>query len=52
MEYQKVINILDNRPNQPSKFETEYWVEINDESRVTKLMKLTKLIKLDLRLQC
>ena len=32
MEYQKIINLLDNEPNQPSKF---FWVEINDESRGT-----------------
>ena len=33
MEYQKIINLLDNTPNEPSKFRTRYWVEINDESR-------------------
>ena len=32
MEYQKVINLLDNTPNQPSKFRTKNWVEINDYS--------------------
>ena len=32
MEYQKVVNLLDNRPNQPSKFRTQNWVEINDNS--------------------
>ena len=35
MEYQKIINLLDNTPNQPSKFRTKNWVEINDDSRVT-----------------
>ena len=35
MEYQKIINLLDNTPNQPTKFRTENWVEINDESRGT-----------------
>ena len=36
MEYQKVINLLDNTPNQLSKFKTENWVEIyDDESRRT-----------------
>ena len=35
MEYQKIINLLDNTPNQPNKFRTKYWVEINDESRGT-----------------
>ena len=33
MEYQKKINLLDNTTNQPSKFRTRNWVEINDESR-------------------
>ena len=32
MEYQKIINLLDNKPNQPTKFRTKNWVEINDES--------------------
>ena len=35
MEYQKIINLLENRPNQPSKFGTKSWVEVNDESHVT-----------------
>ena len=35
IEYQKIINLLDNIPNQPSKFRTKNWVEINDESRGT-----------------
>ena len=29
MEYQKIISLLDNTPNQPSKFKTQNWVEIN-----------------------
>ena len=35
MEYQKIINLLDNTRNQPTKFRTKSWVEINDESRRT-----------------
>ena len=35
MEYQKIANLLDSAPNQPSKFRTRNWVEINDESKVT-----------------
>ena len=35
MEYQKVINLLEKTPNQPTKFRTKKWVEINDESRGT-----------------
>ena len=32
MEYQKIINLLDDTTNQPSKFRTRRWVEINNES--------------------
>ena len=32
MEYEKIINLLDNTPNQPCKFKIKNWVEINDES--------------------
>ena len=35
MEYQKITNLLDNTWNQPSKFRTKNWVELNDESRGT-----------------
>ena len=36
MEYQKIANLLDdNKSNQPSKFRTKNWVEINDESSGT-----------------
>ena len=35
MEYQKIINLLDNTPNQLSKLRTNNLVEINDESRGT-----------------
>ena len=35
MECQKLINLLDNTPNQPSKFRTKNWVGRNDESRGT-----------------
>ena len=30
MEYQKIINLLDNASNQPSKFKTKNCIEIND----------------------
>ena len=34
MEYQKIANLIDdNTLNQPSKFKTRNWIEINDESR-------------------
>ena len=35
MKYQKIMNLLDNTQNQPSKFRTRNWVEINCESRGT-----------------
>ena len=33
VEYQKIINLLEDTTNQPSKFRTRYLVEINDESK-------------------
>ena len=33
MEYQNIINLLDSASNQPSKFRTKNWVEINDDIR-------------------
>ena len=35
MEYQKITNLLDNTPKQPTKFRTKYWVEVNDDTRGT-----------------
>ena len=32
MEHQKVRNLLDDKTNQPSKFRTRNWIEINNES--------------------
>ena len=43
MEYQKVTDLLDNIPNQPTKFRRNNWVEINDDAHECKL---------DLKLQC
>ena len=40
MEYQKIINLLDNTTNQPSKFKTRKLVEINDEIRGIKIVTL------------
>ena len=35
MEYQKIVHLLDDTTNQPSKkLRTRNWVEINDESKV------------------
>ena len=35
MEYQKIIILLDNTQNKPSKYRTRNWFEINEESRGT-----------------
>ena len=44
MEYQKIANLLENVSNQPSKFRTRDWVEINDESKVNYNIILNKSI--------
>ena len=33
MEYQKLLNLLDNTSNQLCKFGTKNWIEISDQSR-------------------
>ena len=49
MEYQKIANSIDdNTLNQPSKFRTRNWIEINDESREHIML----IVKLSLKLQC
>ena len=53
MEYQKIINLLDDTTNQRSKFRTTNWVETNDESRETyntnnKIIFKTSTIRLNL----
>ena len=35
MQYQKIANLIDDASNQPSRFKTKNWVEVNDESRGT-----------------
>ena len=35
MEYQKIISLLANIPNQPTKFRTKKWDEINDDGHGT-----------------
>ena len=45
MEYQKIANLLDSSSNQPSKFRTKGWVEINDnQEEHTLLMDKSMLI--------
>ena len=48
MEYQKIINLLSNTPNQPTKFRTKNWIEINGDSREC----TTLIVKLNLKLLC
>ena len=35
MEFQKIMNLLENTPDQPTTFRTKNWIEINCESRGT-----------------
>ena len=46
MEYQKKINMLENTQNQPTKFRTKNWVEINDDSRGTYSHKKKTIFKI------
>ena len=39
MEYQKIINLSDNTPNQRSRFRKKSWVEKNDDTRGTNFIK-------------
>ena len=49
MEYQKIVNLIDeNTLNQPCKFRTRNWIEINDESRGA----YNLIVRLSLKLQC
>ena len=35
MECQKITNLLDNTPNEPTKFRTKNLIEINNDTRTT-----------------
>ena len=48
MGYQKKNKFLDNTPNQPCKFRTKNWVEINE----TQVERITTAVKLNLKLRC
>ena len=50
MEFQKIKNLLDNTQNEPNKFRTKSWVEIDDEWLGT--YHIIIVVKLDLKLQC
>ena len=41
-EYRKIINVLDNAQNEPSKFGTITWFEIDD-THVGRIRPITKL---------
>ena len=50
MEYQKIANLIDDVSNQPPKFRTKNWVEINEESRgtynvISQIKFKTKMLK-------
>ena len=45
MKYQKIIDLLENTANQPSKFRTRNWIEINDDERATPIIKLNLKIQ-------
>ena len=44
MQHQKIIYLLENTPNQMSRFRIKYWIGINDDSRG----KCTLTVKLNL----
>ena len=48
MEYQKIINLLDNTPNQVTKIRTKNWVEINSDAHGT----YNTTSRINLKLQC
>ena len=35
MEYQKLVNLSDNKTTKPSKFKTKNWVKVNENARGT-----------------
>ena len=46
MEYQKIVNSLDDTSNKLSKFTTRNWAEINDASRLTYILIMALNLKL------
>ena len=48
MEYQEIVNLLNDGSSKPSKLKTINWVEINDEARG----KYSLINKLNLKHQC
>ena len=54
MEYQKIVNLLNDGSSKPPKFKTRNWVEINDEHTEVIYNEVHTLLinKLNLRHQC
>ena len=50
MEYQNIINLLDNTSNQPSKIRTKIGVKINDDE--PNIYNIKTIVKLNFRLWC
>ena len=48
MRYKKVVNFLENTPNQPCKFGTNIWVK----KIMVQMERITPVLKLNLDLQC
>ena len=46
MEYQKIINLLDDTTNQPSTFRTRNWVEIMMNNKESTIVTVTLNLKL------
>ena len=44
MKYKKIINLLDDTTNQPSKFRTKNWVEMNENQKESMI-----IVTLDLK---
>ena len=45
MEYQKIINLLDDTTNEPSKFRTRNWVEMNENQKESMIIIITLDLK-------
>ena len=48
MEYQKIINLLENTPSQPTKFRTKTGLK----QIMTRVEPITSIVKLNLKRQC
>ena len=46
MQYQKILNLLENTRHQKSEFRTKNWVEVNDKSRGRSMLTAKSNLKL------